>query len=119
MPYIENDAAISTTIDMSEPQQIRMTQTTLRILQVFIDDIAREISGADVWDLTKIGAGSRYPILRRLENAGWLTSRWEVLDPRKAGRPARRFYRLTSDGQVWARAALQERGFLSGGLAWT
>ena len=35
---------------------------------------------------------------------GWLTSRWEDIDPRAEGRPARRYYQLTPDGIELARA---------------
>lgn len=102
---------------MSEKHDIRMTQTTLTVLDAFLSDVARELSGADIWDMTKIGAGSRYPILVRLEDAGWLTSRWEDIDPSEAGRPRRRYYRLTMNGQAWARSALEKRG-ITGRLAW-
>jgi hypothetical protein len=30
---------------------------------------------------TKVGSGTLYPMLARLEAAGWLTSEWEVVDP--------------------------------------
>jgi len=33
-------------------------------------------------------------------------SRWEEIDPRAEGRPARRYYRLTADGVESARTAL-------------
>ncbi len=103
---------------MSEKQDIRLTQTTLRILEVFMSDITKEISGADIWSATKIGAGSRYPILARLENAGWLISHWEKIDASEQGRPRRRYYRLTLLGQSRAHAALLDRGF--GGMpAWS
>lgn len=102
---------------MSEKQDIRLTQTTLRVLQVFMVDVSKELSGADIWEKTKIASGSRYPIMARLEDAGWLTSRWEEIDPKDEGRPRRRYYRLTMNGQVWARAALERRGF-NWGWAW-
>ena len=35
-----------------------------------------------------------------------MRSRWEDIDPRAEGRPARRYYQLTSDGLALARAAL-------------
>jgi DNA-binding PadR family transcriptional regulator len=47
------------------------------------------------------------PILARLEGVGWVTSTWE--DPavhETAGRPRRRFYRITTDGAEQARDAL-------------
>jgi PadR family transcriptional regulator, regulatory protein PadR len=103
---------------MAGKGDIRLTQTTLRILQTFITDVSKELSGADVWKETKIGAGSRYPILIRLERAGWLTSRWEELNPSEAGRPRKRFYRLTVNGQAWAQSALKERDMWQGAPAW-
>ncbi|MGH8217115.1 MAG: helix-turn-helix transcriptional regulator, partial [Steroidobacteraceae bacterium] len=42
--------------------------------------------------------GTLYPILLRLESAGWFASRWENIDPARAGRPRRRLYRFTSTG---------------------
>lgn len=102
---------------MSERRNIRLTQTTLRVLQAFMSDVSRELSGADIWKMTKIGAGSCYPILIRLEDAGWLTSHWEDIEPSEEGRPRRRYYQLTMIGQKLARNALEERGF-NEGLAW-
>lgn len=40
-------------------------------------------------------SGIGHPILTRLEAAGWVESRCEEVDPQIAGRPARRYYRLT------------------------
>ena len=37
---------------------------------------------------------------------GWLTSGWEGVDPRAAGRPQRRYYRLTPRGTHEAHQAL-------------
>jgi DNA-binding PadR family transcriptional regulator len=51
-------------------------------------------------------SGTVHPILARLETVGWLTSRWEDIDPRTEGRPARRYDRLTPDGLELPRAAL-------------
>jgi DNA-binding PadR family transcriptional regulator len=47
-----------------------------------------------------------YPILLRLQRAGWVLTRWEEVDPVAAGRPARRYYRLTPEGVVAARTAV-------------
>jgi DNA-binding PadR family transcriptional regulator len=57
-------------------------------------------------------------MLVRLENAGWLTSEWEAIDPRAAGRPRRRFYRLTALGQNKANEALRELQIGSGAPSW-
>ncbi|HNQ07536.1 MAG TPA: helix-turn-helix transcriptional regulator [Tetrasphaera sp.] len=48
-------------------------------------------------------------MLARLEGVGWLTSDWEDVDASAAGRPRRRYYRLTGEGIHTARAALAAR----------
>ncbi len=56
-------------------------------------------------------AGSVYPILERLERAGWVTSRWEENSARTG--PRRRYYELTGSGAAAARttiAAFRARG---------
>jgi DNA-binding PadR family transcriptional regulator len=57
-------------------------------------------------------------MLARLETAGWLTSEWEAIDPREAGRPRRRYYKLTALGQNNARAALAELQVAAGEWVW-
>ena len=46
-------------------------------------------------ELLKVEHGSLYPALYRLEQKGWLASRWEKTDK---GRPMK-FYRLTAPGR--------------------
>ena len=53
-------------------------------------------------------AGSVYPILARLEEAGWVESSWESEERGERG-PRRRFYRLDPGGLAAARALLIER----------
>ena len=95
---------------MADKHDIRLTQTTLMVLRAFVADVGKELSGVDIGESTRIASGSRYPIMARLEEAGWLTSRWEEADSRKIGRPRRRYYRLTTNGQAWTRSALEKRG---------
>ena len=92
---------------MTDKKPIRLTQTTLLILEVMLAGQPR--SGAQIGHATGIGSGSRYPILRRLEDAGWLTGEWEQVDPHQAGRPRCRFYCLTEFGEAQAQAALARR----------
>ncbi len=77
-----------------------------------------ELSGVEIGRVAKLASGTLYPILLRLEAAGWLESRWEVEDPKELGRPRRRFYRVTGVGERKARAAVKdlEPGF--GRLSW-
>jgi DNA-binding PadR family transcriptional regulator len=63
--------------------------------------------GFDILDATGLQSGTAYPILRRLEDAGLLRSRWEaVARARAEGRPPRRYYELTGAGAEALREAL-------------
>jgi DNA-binding PadR family transcriptional regulator len=77
---------------------VRMSLQTLRVLEVFLENPTAELAGAQVHDRCGIASGTLYPILLRLEAAGWFSSKWESIDPSSAGRPRRRLYRLTSTG---------------------
>ena len=87
---------------------LQMTMTTLRVLMVLLENPAAKRYGLDISKATGLGVGTVYPILMRFEQAGWLTSAWEEIDPQVAGRPRRRFYRLTAEGVRSARVALVE-----------
>ena len=65
---------------------------------MFLENPSDEFAGADVHQRCDIASGTLYPILLRLESAGWFVSRWEAIDPATASRPRRRLYRLTSTG---------------------
>lgn len=86
------------------PSGPRMTIPTQLVLQVLLE--ADEAYGAEIGARTHLASGTVHPILARLEGLAWVKSRWEEVDPAVEGRPARRYYSLTSDGQSWARAAL-------------
>ncbi|HVQ69425.1 MAG TPA: helix-turn-helix transcriptional regulator [Bradyrhizobium sp.] len=88
--------------------EIRMSGPTLKVCKVFVEDPKQERSGAELSKLASIGSGTLYPLLQRLENAGWLASKWEEVDPAEAGRPRRRFYKLTAPGQKKAQRALAD-----------
>lgn len=77
---------------------VRMSLQTLRVLEAFLEHPTQELSGADVQKRNGLASGTLYPILLRLEAAGWFVSRWEAIDPAAAGRPRRRLYRLTATG---------------------
>ena len=87
---------------------VRLSHTTLRVLRAFLDQPTNPLAGSDIWRETGVLSGSLYPILARLEKAGWLTSEWEQLDPSREGRPRKRLYRLTAVGARNAKAALTD-----------
>jgi PadR family transcriptional regulator PadR len=85
---------------------LRMTLQTQTVLRVLLDDPLGEHYGLEISKAAGLPSGSLYPILARLEQAGWATSDWERVDQHAAGRRRRRYYRLTPDGAIWAEQAL-------------
>jgi DNA-binding PadR family transcriptional regulator len=67
------------------------------------------MSGADFINKYGLFSGTLYPILQRLEDAGWCRSYWEAGDPSELGRPNRRYYELTPVGQRRTQEALSDR----------
>lgn len=65
--------------------------------------------GFDVMDASGLPDGTVYPALRRLESAGYLDASWEDAEvAHSQGRPTRRYYRLTAEGER-ALASARER----------
>jgi PadR family transcriptional regulator PadR len=81
-----------------EDREVRMSLQTLKVLEAFLENPTDQLSGAEVHQRCKLASGTLYPILLRLEAAGWFVSRWESINPSSAGRPRRRLYRLTQTG---------------------
>ncbi len=100
-------------------RDVRLTQPTLKVLRFLLEKPREGRSGAEISKSTKVGSGTLYPMLARLETAGWLSSEWETIDPRDAGRPRRRFYKLTGIGQRNASTALADLQIPTGELVWT
>jgi PadR family transcriptional regulator PadR len=80
----------------------RITPATVDVLRVLLDEPS--LWGMLVIKRTERPAGSVYPILERLESAGWATSSWEAESDRTG--PRRRLYELTSEGAEAARSAV-------------
>jgi DNA-binding PadR family transcriptional regulator len=84
-----------------------MTLQTQLVLRALLQRPAKEQYGLELCAETGLPSGTVYPIVARLEQVGWLESRWE--DPNEhitQGRPRRRYYKLTDDGVEQARTAL-------------
>jgi PadR family transcriptional regulator, regulatory protein PadR len=99
--------------------EIRLTSPTLRVLKLLMEKPLEGRSGAEVSRALDIASGTLYPLLARLEAAGWVNSKWESVSPKEAGRPRRRFYTLTGHGQTCANKALSELQMAPGMLSWT
>jgi|SRR5208282_2778908 len=85
---------------------VRMTMQAQMILQALLRDPARELYGLELAEETGLLPGTAYPILLRLENEGWVTSRWEDISPEAEGRPRRRYYHMTANGAAQASRAI-------------
>ena len=102
---------------MEQHSAPRMTIPTQLVLRALLADPSKELYGVEIGAAAGLPSGTVHPILARLETVGWLESRWEEIDPRVEGRPARRYYRLTPDGMELARGALA-RAYTSARPAW-
>lgn len=91
-----------------DQSQIRVSRHMLKVLKIMLEKPLTPYSGAEIAREANIGSGTLYPLLQRLENAGWLKSEWENVSPSAAGRPRRRYYKLTGYGQTLAARGLAE-----------
>lgn len=87
---------------------LKLGPAGLRLVRHFCDDPTQRWSGTELSKKTGLGSGTLYPLLAKLERAGWLEPEWEVIDPRQAGRPRRRYYKLTAIGARGSRSALAD-----------
>lgn len=83
----------------------RLTPQTVAVLRALAADPGKPRWGRDIAAETGLKSGTLHPILARLEQAGWVESKWE--EPvEDVGRPRRRYYSFTFDGLERARSAL-------------
>ena len=82
----------------------RLTLQTQLVLSVLLD--GGEQYGLEIAKQAGLASGTIYPILARLETAGWVESGWEDIDESLEGRRKRRYYRLTGVGERQGREAL-------------
>ncbi|GAA4263968.1 PadR family transcriptional regulator [Dactylosporangium darangshiense] len=83
-----------------------MTTAVAKVVAALLADPTADRYGLELLRATGLPSGTLYPLLERLQRAGWVEAHWEQLDPVAAGRPARRYYRLTADGAATARSEL-------------
>ncbi len=101
---------------------MRKTQALGQVLMVLMEDPDGRHWGYDVGKRARLRSGVLYPILHRMLEEGWLEDGWED-QTETNGRPARRYYELTPDGQAMATEVLREMqqdvrfGTLLGGMA--
>ena len=81
------------------------TSSTRVVLSFLLDQHGSGgVFGSEIIKAEGIRSGTLYPILAKLEDAGWVTSNWEDAAVAAGNkRPPRRYYRLTGTGETSAR----------------
>jgi len=72
--------------------------------------------GYPLAEQTGLKSGTLYPILRRMQEHGWLETKWE--ESEEEGRPRRHMYRLTGVGLRGVREVLGEARLKKLEAAW-
>ncbi|MFE0402842.1 PadR family transcriptional regulator [Streptomyces nigra] len=89
-------------------EQKNLTPAVVRMLQTLLEDPDRIFYATELMETARVGSGSLYPALARMEKAGWVTCEEEDIDPSVEKRPARHYYQLTGLGVREAHMALVE-----------
>ena len=85
---------------------LKASSNILRVVAVMLGDSAGQHYALELVKAAQVKVGSIYAILAKLEQHQWVTSDLETIDPSVAGRPPRRYYRLTAKGVQAARVEL-------------
>src|SRR5258708_1496623 len=93
---------------MSGP--VRVTGPLLDVVEAFLRALDEnvELHGWAIMKPTRRSGPTVYGVIDRLEDAGWVTGRWEEQPP-EVNRPRRRLYRLTPTGAAAVRELLAAR----------
>ena len=89
---------------------VRVTRPLLDVLEVFLQafEESAQLHGWAISKATLRSGPTVYQIIDRLEDAGWVTGRWEEQQPDQ-NRPRRRLYQLTPTGAAQARELIASR----------
>ncbi|MFF0518406.1 PadR family transcriptional regulator [Actinomadura nitritigenes] len=87
---------------------MKLTEALERVLRVFLEDPTSPRYGYDLMKAARLPSGTLYPMLARLTDQGLVESHWEKQGEESAGRPPRKYYKLTIEGLREARCALAE-----------
>jgi DNA-binding PadR family transcriptional regulator len=97
---------------MTEPLR-PLSPTTVAVLQAVAGGVRH---GFDIMDTTALPSGTVYPILGRLERAGFVRSRWEAPTvAQREKRPPRRYYEISAAGARVLAMSVEHYRALGGG----
>jgi PadR family transcriptional regulator, regulatory protein PadR len=87
-------------------EEVRVTVAVAQLLREFAVDPTRPRYGYDLMQSTGFASGKMYPILLRLKGAGIIEDEMESVDRTETEGPARKMYKLSPFGAVFAAEAL-------------
>jgi PadR family transcriptional regulator, regulatory protein PadR len=96
-----------------------MTHNTLLVLRALTAAPDREMYGLEIMRAISLPSGTVYPLLDRAVAAGWVTTRAEDISPQAEGRPRRKYYQVTTEGEAAARAEVDREAALLAALGVT
>jgi DNA-binding PadR family transcriptional regulator len=86
---------------MSPPGKLRRTRALTQIAITMLADPTARHYGYELAAQAQVRAGTLYPILTRFLDRLWVTDGWEdAAVAHAAGRPPRRYYVLTGEGEA-------------------
>jgi PadR family transcriptional regulator, regulatory protein PadR len=86
---------------MGQPGKLRRTRALTQVAIAMLEDPTGRHYGYELAGQASVRAGTLYPILARLLERGWVTDGWEdEADAHADGRPPRRYYILTGEGEA-------------------
>lgn len=88
---------------------VRISNQMLRLAGAMLETPEEPRYGLELSKSSGLKTGTIYPALARMEQAGWIESRWESERAEDLGRPRRRFYQLTGVGEVVLRGAIDDQ----------
>ena len=97
--------------------RLRMTLQTKLVLSVLAQSPQDWFYGLQVAQAVGLASGTVYPILGRLNEAGWVESAWEEIDESTEGRRKRCYHRITAEGEKEAKALLGSRARMTLGVS--
>jgi DNA-binding PadR family transcriptional regulator len=79
---------------------------TLQVLQAIASGY---VYGFDIMNATGLPSGTVYPALSKLEDSGFVKSKWEDLrSAKREKRPPRRSYEITGDGREAVKETIEK-----------
>jgi PadR family transcriptional regulator, regulatory protein PadR len=88
------------------PRPFKITDNVVAVFNQMLHPVGKPWYGLELAAAANVGHATIYNVLTRLERAELLTASWESATASELGRPQRRLYTLTPEGEQVAREAI-------------